>query len=52
MRVDEGVIGDVIEVHYYDGNRGPLAHAADKIELMPTIMALRKPSNKTVFNPF
>jgi len=34
--VDEGVIGDVIEVHYYDGNRGPLWHTADKIETEPT----------------
>ncbi len=34
--IDEGVIGDVIEVHYYDGNRGPLWHTADKIELQPT----------------
>ncbi|MDQ3815467.1 MAG: Gfo/Idh/MocA family oxidoreductase [Armatimonadota bacterium] len=31
--IDEGVIGDVIEVHYYDGNRGPLRHIADKIEI-------------------
>lgn len=31
--IDEGVIGDVIEVHYYDGNRGPLRHLADKIEV-------------------
>lgn len=30
--IDEGTIGDIIEVHYYDGNRGPLWHAADKIE--------------------
>jgi glucose-fructose oxidoreductase len=22
--IDEGTIGDVLEVHYYDGNRGPL----------------------------
>jgi predicted dehydrogenase len=34
--IDEGVIGDVIEVHYYDGNRGPLWHTADKIETAPT----------------
>ena len=34
--IDEGVIGEVLEVHYYDGNRGPLAHTADKIELAPT----------------
>jgi len=31
--IDEGVIGDVIEVHYYDGNRGPLHHIADKVEI-------------------
>ena len=35
--IDEGAIGDVIEVHYYDGNRGPLWHAADKVELTPTM---------------
>lgn len=34
--VDEGVIGEVVEVHYYDGNRGPLYHLADKIEHEPT----------------
>ncbi|MEI6493537.1 MAG: Gfo/Idh/MocA family oxidoreductase [Verrucomicrobiota bacterium] len=34
--VDEGRIGRVIEVHYYDGNRGPLWHTADKIETAPT----------------
>jgi predicted dehydrogenase len=34
--IDEGVIGDVIEVHYYDGNRGPLWHTADKIATLPT----------------
>ncbi|MCB1124548.1 MAG: Gfo/Idh/MocA family oxidoreductase, partial [Verrucomicrobiae bacterium] len=28
--VAEGHIGKVREVHYYDGNRGPLAHGADK----------------------
>ncbi|MEE3257820.1 MAG: Gfo/Idh/MocA family oxidoreductase [Candidatus Latescibacterota bacterium] len=27
-----GEIGEVIEVHYYDGNRGPLWHVADKVE--------------------
>ena len=28
--IDEGVIGEVIQVHYYDGNRGPLRHLAGK----------------------
>lgn len=31
--IDEGAIGDVLEVHYYDGNRGPLRHLADKQEV-------------------
>ena len=34
--VEAGAIGEVIEVHYYDGNRGPLWHTADKIETAPT----------------
>lgn len=33
--IDEGMIGEVIEVHYYDGNRGPLWHTADKRETTP-----------------
>lgn len=33
--LDEGRIGEVLEVHYYDGNRGPLWHTADKIETTP-----------------
>lgn len=40
--IDEGVIGDVIEVHYYDGNRGPLRHLADKVEVTPAEAARRK----------
>lgn len=31
--IDEGVIGEVLEVHYYDGNRGPVRHKMDKIEV-------------------
>jgi glucose-fructose oxidoreductase len=31
--LDAGIIGDVLEVHYYDGNRGPLRHIADKVEI-------------------
>ncbi len=34
--VREGRIGRLQEVHYYDGNRGPLWHTADKIETTPT----------------
>ena len=31
--IDQGRIGDILEVHYYDGNRGPLWHTAGKREL-------------------
>ena len=34
--LDDGLVGKLQEVHYYDGNRGPLYHAADKVELTPT----------------
>lgn len=34
--IAEGVIGDVLNVHYYGGNRGPLFHRADKVVCNPT----------------
>ena len=40
--VSQGRIGDLQEVHYYGGNRGPLWHGADKVELAPTPSAKRK----------
>jgi glucose-fructose oxidoreductase len=43
--IDEGRIGEVIEVHYYDGNRGPLFHRADKVEVTPEEVAREKPSS-------
>jgi len=33
--IRSGAIGEVTEVHFYDGNRGPLWHGADKIEKEP-----------------
>jgi glucose-fructose oxidoreductase len=30
---DEGLIGEVIQVHYFDGNRGPMRHVMDKVEI-------------------
>lgn len=38
----EGRIGDLQEVHYYDGNRGPLYHGADKVEQTPTAARKRR----------
>ena len=43
--IDEGTIGDLIEVHFYDGNRGPLFHLADKIEVSPEEVERLKPSS-------
>ncbi|HLX63811.1 MAG TPA: Gfo/Idh/MocA family oxidoreductase [Planctomycetota bacterium] len=31
--LDEGLIGDTLEFHHYGGNRGPLFHVADKVEV-------------------
>jgi glucose-fructose oxidoreductase len=41
--IDVGVIGEVIEVHYYGGNRGPLYHVADKREVSEDEVQARKP---------
>ncbi|KQU64971.1 glucose-fructose oxidoreductase [Aminobacter sp. DSM 101952] len=43
--IDEGAIGEVIEVHYYDGNRGPLYHLADKVEVTPEQVEAAKPTS-------
>lgn len=43
--IDEEAIGDVLEVHYYDGNRGPLWHTADKIEKTAEDVAREKPAS-------
>ena len=43
--IDDGLIGDVIEVHYYDGNRGPLYHLADKVEVSDEEVERQKPGS-------
>jgi predicted dehydrogenase len=40
--ITEGLIGEVREVHYYDGNRGPLRHIADKVEISAEEAARQK----------
>jgi len=40
--ITDGVIGDLIEVHFYGGNRGPLYHLADKVEVSPDEAERRK----------
>ena len=43
--IDEGMIGDVLEVHFYDGNRGPLYHRADKIVVSDDEVKREKPGS-------
>jgi glucose-fructose oxidoreductase len=43
--IDDGMIGDVREVHFYDGNRGPLYHLADKVEVSPEEVERQKPGS-------
>jgi predicted dehydrogenase len=43
--LDEGGIGELIEVHFYDGNRGPLYHLADKVEVSAEEVEKQKPAS-------
>ena len=43
--IERGVIGDLVEVHFYDGNRGPLYHLADKVEVSPEEVERQKPGS-------
>lgn len=43
--IDEGLIGELREVHFYDGNRGPLFHLADKVEVSPEEVEAQKPDS-------
>ena len=43
--IDEGMIGELREVHFHDGNRGPLFHLADKVEVTPEEVEAQKPES-------
>lgn len=43
--VDQGMIGTLREVHFYDGNRGPLYHLADKVAVSPAEVEAQKPAS-------
>jgi glucose-fructose oxidoreductase len=43
--IDEGRIGQLVEIHFYDGNRGPLYHLADKVEVTPEEVERQKPDS-------
>jgi len=42
--VDQGAIGALTQVHFHDGNRGPLFHRADKVAVTPAQVAAEKPA--------
>ena len=41
--LDEGLIGQILEIHSYGGNRGPLYHLADKEEVSREEVERQKP---------
>jgi glucose-fructose oxidoreductase len=43
--IAEGAIGRLVEVHFFDGNRGPLFHLADKVEVSPEEVERQKPGS-------
>lgn len=43
--IAEGAIGEPLEIHFYDGNRGPLWHTADKAERTAASVAKEKPQS-------
>ena len=43
--IDAGTIGSLTEVHFHDGNRGPLYHLADKVEVSPEEVERQKPGS-------
>ena len=43
--IDEAAIGEVVEVHFYDGNRGPLYHRADKVVVSDEDARREKPTS-------
>jgi len=43
--IDEKAIGEILEVHFYDGNRGPLFHRADKVVVSEDEVLREKPAS-------
>jgi glucose-fructose oxidoreductase len=43
--IGAGTIGTLNEIHFYDGNRGPLYHLADKVEVSPDEVERQKPGS-------
>ncbi|SIN86909.1 Gfo/Idh/MocA family protein [Vannielia litorea] len=43
--IEAGTIGELLEVRSYGGNRGPLFHLADKVEVTPEEVERQKPES-------
>ncbi len=43
--LDQGSIGELLEIHSYGGNRGPLYHLADKVEVSREEVEQQKPTS-------
>jgi predicted dehydrogenase len=43
--IDQGMIGDLTEVHFYGGNRGPLYHLAGKVEVSRAEVEAQEPNS-------
>ena len=43
--IDQGLIGTLKEVHFYDGNRGPLYHLAGKVVVTEAEVEAQKPNS-------
>ena len=43
--IERGTIGELLEIHFHDGNRGPLYHTADKQEVSPAEVERQKPQS-------
>jgi glucose-fructose oxidoreductase len=43
--IEQGAIGTLREVHFNDGNRGPLYHLAGKVEVSPEEVERQKPTS-------
>ncbi|MEM6260040.1 MAG: Gfo/Idh/MocA family oxidoreductase [Planctomycetota bacterium] len=49
--LDEGRIGHLLNVHYYDGNRGPAMHKMDKIEVNDPDELMREKQSSWFYKP-
>lgn len=47
--LEDGAIGQLLNVHYYDGNRGPAMHKMDKVEITDADQLLREKQDSWLY---